>query len=91
MENKIDKGQSWPEQEAIETWFRNHSMELKDEVSKYRIEIQRALQAERDRAEAYRRVAAMFAKKVVVKRDDVWNESKIIVDAEAKKIMEGKQ
>ena len=29
---------SWPEQEAIEKWWRDHSLELKQAASKYRIE-----------------------------------------------------
>lgn len=34
---------TWPEQNEVNAWFENHSFELKDRVSKYRIEIQKQL------------------------------------------------
>ena len=33
-------GQCWPEQEAIDEWWRKHSMELKKAVTQYRIDVQ---------------------------------------------------
>lgn len=36
-----EMGYTWPEQEAVEKWFKEHSFELKDMVTSERIKVQR--------------------------------------------------
>ena len=43
MSKSKNEGQTWPEQEIIDAWFRRHSMELKEGVSGYRIRLSRQI------------------------------------------------
>jgi hypothetical protein len=38
--NSPGTGCTWPEQEAVEKWWREHSMELKKAVTAYRVKVQ---------------------------------------------------
>ena len=53
-------GQTWPEQNAIDEWWHEHSLELKDAASRYRIECEACIAQLEQQLSAARGVVAMY-------------------------------
>jgi hypothetical protein len=59
------EGQCWPEQEAVEKWWNKHKHELKEAVTKYRLQVQIDMgepDSPEERAEDAQRPEALAAK-----------------------------
>jgi len=82
---------TWPEQNAVDEWFKRHSMELKNEVTEYRLRIQKEVETLKRKVEAYRAIAIRWRDISECKILDEFSASSDLIDAEAERLELGRR